>query len=541
MQRARGVRSLAAIAVISAVPTMSVHAATCESLKTLSLSHVTIESATSVAAADFVDENMDWLPPAPLPAHCRVQGTIRPTADSDIKFEVWMPASNWNGKLQGVGNGGYAGKINRGGGLVQAVQRGYAGVSTDTGHVGQDAQTGWAKNHPEKVVDYAHRAVHLMTVHAKEIVKAYYGEAPKRSYFAACSNGGRQALMSAQRYPDDYDGIIAGAPANDWTGLMLGFIWNTQAQMASAASFIPASKSTAIQAAAIEQCDRLDGVADGIIAAPQACEFDPRQLLCKSTPDDSCLTQPQVEALSRIYRGPHTSRGVQLFSGFTPGAEVGVLPGSGWDGWMFGEAAGNSMQAHFARNTMRNVFSVNDQWEFGSFDFDREPAALISKYAPILSATDPDLSRFVARGGKLILFHGWADAAIPPLNTVKYYESVVARMGARKSASAVRLFMVPGLQHCFPGVGPWSFGGLSAAAQPPDPSVDLSAALERWVEKGVAPQSVRAIEPEDLFAGLFDARKGGATSSGLLCAWPKHAKWEGSGDAKDAANYVCVD
>lgn len=534
-------RSWLAAAAMAAAWSPSLHASSCQQLQALALPQVTIDSAESVAAGSFIDQNMDWLPPAQLPAHCRVRGTIRPSADSDIKFEVWMPASGWNGKLQGIGNGGYAGKINRGGGLVQAVQRGYAGVSTDTGHTGEDAETTWAKGHPEKVIDYAHRAVHLMTVNAKSIVKAYYGAAPKRSYFAACSNGGRQALMSAQRYPDDYDGIIAGAPANDWTGLMFGFIWNTQAQLASPAGFIPASKSAAVQQAVLAQCDRLDGVPDGVIGAPRSCNFDPRRLLCKGQDSDACLTAPQIDTLQRIYRGPHTSKGLRLFSGFTPGVEVGVLPGSGWDGWVFGDEAGNAIQAHFALNTMRNVFGKGDDWNFGSFDFDREPPALVEKYAPILSATDPDLSRFVDRGGKLILFHGWADAAIPPLNTVKYYESAVATMGAKKSDSSLRLFMVPGLQHCFPGVGAWNIGGLSAAAQPADPATDLSAALERWVEQGVAPQSVRALEPKDPLAGLFDARRGEVVTSALVCAWPKRAKWNGSGRTSDAANYACVE
>lgn len=529
------------VVLAASLAPLGAHAAKCEQLRTLSLPQVTIDSSVTVAAGPFVDEHMDWLPPARLPEHCRVSGTIRPTADSDIKFEVWMPVSGWNGKLQGVGNGGFAGKINRGGGLVQAVQRGYAGVSTDTGHAGEDAETAWAKGHPDKVVDYAHRAIHLMTINAKQIVAAYYGQAPKRSYFAACSNGGRQGLMSAQRYPEDYDGIIAGAPANDWTSLMVGFIWNMQAQMASADSFIPASKTAAIQKAVIAQCDRDDGVTDGLLSNPQACNFDARELLCKGTANDECLTQPQIHTLTRIYRGPHTKSGARLFPGFTPGAEVGVLPGSGWDGWIFGDAPGNAIQAHFARNAMRNVLGAGDEWEFGRFDFDRDAAALAEKYAPILSATNPDLSRFIDRGGKLILFHGWADAAIPPLSTVGYYEKVVATMGAHKSSSAVRLFMVPGLQHCFPGAGPWSFGALSAAVSPADPSSDLSAALERWVEQGVAPESVRAVEPEDLFAGLFDARQGGVVSSGLVCAWPKRAKWKGSGSTSDSTNYVCAD
>jgi feruloyl esterase len=516
------------------------YAASCESLKSLALPDVTIDSSTTVPAGPFKDPNLPWAPAVQVPEYCGVKGTIRPTSDSDIKFEVWLPVAGWNGKLQGAGNGGFAGSIGYRGGLVEAVQRGYAGVSTDTGHTGGSEDIAWAKDHPGKLVDYGHRGIHLMTVNAKAIVKAYYGEAPKRAYFASCSNGGRQALMTAQRYPEDYDGIIAGAPANDWTGLILGFTWNAQAQLASADSYIPAAKAAVIQAEVISQCDKLDGVADGVIGMPPACNFDPGKLLCKDAQTDACFTAPQVVTLRKIYHGPQTSKGAQLFSGFTPGAEVGALPGLGWDGWILGQPAGNSTQARFAKNFMRSVATGDDKWEYGGFDFDRDAEGIVAKFGATLNATDPDLSRFTKRGGKLILFHGWADAAVPPANTVKYYQDVVAKLGAEKSAGAVRLFMVPGMQHCFAGPGPATFGGMTAALSPGDPSADLSAALERWVEQGVAPETIRAVKPKNLLAGLYDPTQGGVERSGLLCAYPKHAKWNGAGSADDAASYACI-
>lgn len=518
---------------------MSVHAADCAALSRLSLPDVRVDSATLVPAGPYMDEDMDWLPAVEVPEHCRVRATIRPTPQSEIRFEVWMPASGWNGRLQGIGNGGYAGTINTIP-LAHAVRRGYAAVSTDTGHVGDGESAAWAKDQPEKLIDFGHRAIHLMTVNAKSIIEAYYGERPRRAYFAGCSNGGRQALMSVQRYPEDYDGVIAGAPAYDWSGLMLGFIWNSQAQLATPESFIPAEKAAAIQAAVNAQCDHLDGVVDGIVGAPLSCRFDPHRLLCQDDEREDCLTRPQIETLQRILDGPRTRSGEQIFPGFTPGAEVGVLPGSGWDGWILGEQPGEALQSRFALTTMRNIVMGKDAWSFDAFDFERDVAEVRRKLDPVLSATDPDLSRFAARGGKLILFHGWADAAIPPLSTIRYYERVIAAMGEDKAAATVRLFMVPGLQHCFPGVGPWSVGGHTAAAQPRDPGSDLSAALELWVEEGVAPESVRAVEPSDILSGLFEPTSSGIKSSALLCAYPKRAKWNGVGNPRDASTYECV-
>jgi hypothetical protein len=505
------------------------HAASCESLQGLSLPDTLISESTRVAAGSFKDVSVPWATEQQLPERCQVKGTIHPSADSQIKFEVWMPVSNWNGKLHGAGNGGFAGSISYNGGLVEALQRGYAGVSTDTGHSAGFEDASWAIGHPEKVVDYAHRAIHLMTVNAKAIVKAYYGEAPHRSYFSSCSNGGRQGLMLAQRYPDDYDGIVAGAPGNDWTGLMLAFIWDEQAMMKPGA-FIPADRAAAIQAAVNAQCDAHDGV----VGSPLACKFKPEKLLCAGAESSACLTAPQIASLRAIYQGMHSRDGSVSFPGFTPGAEVG-----GWDGWIFGQKIGDSVQVRYGTSFMSGIVTGDAHWQPGHFDFDREALPVIRKFGPILNATDPDLSRFAAHGGKLILFHGWADPAIPPMNTLRYYESIKAKMGASRRAEFVRLFMVPGMQHCFGGPGPSSFGGIASARQPPDPNSDLSAAVERWVEQGVAPEAVRAVKPKDPSASVFDSSKGGVERTGLLCAYPKQAKWDGSGSQEDAASYTC--
>ncbi|WP_157995168.1 tannase/feruloyl esterase family alpha/beta hydrolase [Peristeroidobacter soli] len=532
---------VAALLALSAIllPLTS-YAATCESLKSLAIADTTIDSSAAVAAGSFKDPAVPWAPPAQLPEHCRVIGTIKPTPDSNIRFEVWLPQpGNWNGKLQGAGNGGFAGSINYHGGLVEAVQRGYAGVSTDTGHTAannNNEDVSWAKGHPEKLVDFGHRAIHLMTVNAKAIIQAYYGAGPKRSYFASCSNGGRQALMIAQRYPDDYDGIVAGAPANDWTGLMLGFLWNSQAMLKPDAYVTPAH-SPALEAEVNAQCDTLDGVKDQIVGVPRACNFQPQKLRCSDKVSKWCLTDPQIGALQAIYQGPRTASGTQLFPGFTPGAEVGSVPGLGWDGWIFGPKAAGGTQGRFVANFMRSVAVGDDNWQPGSFDFTREAPAFIERYAPILNATDPDLSRFAARGGKVILFHGWADAAVPPLNTIKYFDAVGEKMGAQRE-QVVRLFMVPGMQHCLAGPGPSTFGGLSAAVQPSNPTIDLSSALEQWVEKGVAPETVKAVRPKNLLAALYDPTQGGVDRSALLCAYPKQARFKG-GDQNDAASYVC--
>jgi feruloyl esterase len=346
--------------------------------------------------------------------------------------------------------------------------------------------------------------------------------------------------MSAQRYPEDFDGIIAGAPALDWTGFTVAFAWNEQAMLRPGA-YIPYTMTPAIEAAVNQQCDALDGVTDGVISDPRACHFQPEKLLCAAGQTEKCLTQPQIDALKAIYQGARTPGGTQLFVGFTPGGETGSVPGLGWEGWVFGRAPGMATQAAFVLGTMRYIVTGDDNWQLSSFDFDRDPQILLEKAAPALNATDTNLGAFARRGGKLILFHGWSDAAIPPLRTIEYYDQVGKRMGEKRRAQFMRLFMVPGMQHCAGGPGPSSFGGLVPPLKSATPSRDLSAALEQWVEKGGAPESVRAIRGRDLKRALYDPMEDDVESSGLLCAYPRHAKWNGVGNPKDAAGYTCVD
>ncbi len=456
-----------------------------------------------------------------LPAFCRVQGVLHPTSDSHIAFEAWLPAEGWNGRFQGVGNGGFAGSIGYAG-LAAAVQGGYAVASTDTGHGPGATDASWAKGHPEKVVDFGWRAVHLTAVAGKTLTEAFYGSAPRHAYFTSCSNGGRQGLMEAQRFPGDYDGIIAGAPAYNWTGLFTGFVWNAQALSRPGATIL-AAKTPAIAAAVLADCDRLDGAADGLVSDPSQCRFNPDKLRCADKETDACLTAPQIAALRAIYQGPRTSKGQQIYFGFPPGGET--APGSaGWDLWIFGPAPGASIQNAFGSSFVKSVVGAPDGWTPAGFDFDRDVAPLKARTAATFNATDPDLSRFAARGGKLILFHGWSDAAIPAPGTIAYRDQVVRRMGAGKADGFMRLFLAPGMHHCGGGAGPSDFdqGGVPSPGR--DPSTSLAAALEVWVEQGHAPEQVIARQPD---------------RTGLLCAYPKHATLTPGGDPSRAESYHC--
>lgn len=503
-------------------------AQTCERLAGLKLATTTITAAQSVAPGAFSSGTGSAAAFKELPAFCRVTGIIKPTADSDINFEVWMPSSGWNGKLQGIGNGGFAGSISYDG-LAGAVARGYAAASTDTGHTGRDAS--WALGHPEKIVDYGHRAIHEMTMKAKEIIGAFYGNGPKRSYFASCSNGGRQALMEAQRYPNDYDGLIAGAPANYFTNILTGFAWNLQAMHADADSYIPPSKLKAIETAALASCDVRDGVSDGVLDDPTKCGFDPSVLLCRGTESDECLTEKQIAALKKIYSGPRGSNGKQIIPGFVPGGETG--PG-GWATWINSADPTRALQFFFSTQTFANMVHDDPKWDIKRFNLEEDHKLANQKLASILNATDPNLKAFKARGGKLILYHGWSDAALPPVNTINYFQSVVAKMGQRESGSFVRLFMVPGLQHCGGGPGPNAFGAFVTAARS-DPQHDMSLALERWVEQGIGPDRIIASKRQGLDP------KSPVTRTRPLCPFPQVARYRGSGSTDAAANFACVD
>jgi hypothetical protein len=466
-----------------------------------------------------------------LPSFCRVQGVLRPSQDSHISFEVWLPAEGWNGRFQGIGNGGFAGSIGYAG-LAAAVQAGYAAAASDTGHDAGGTDASWAKGHPEKVVDFGWRAVHVTTVASKALTRAFYGTLPRRSYFISCSNGGRQGLMEAQRFPDDYDGIIAGAPAYNWTGLFTGFVWNSQALSRPGAMISP-TKMPALSNAVLAKCDKLDGLADGLVSAPLQCRFDPQTLKCAGPETDACLTDPQIASLRDIYEGPRTSAGKQVYFGFPPGGVS--APGSGgWDLWIFGAAPGASIQHAFGSNFIKHVVGASESWTPADFNFDRDFETVKAKTSATFDATDPDLSRFAERGGKLILYHGWADAAIPAQGTIAYRDQVARTMGAKRAAAFMKLFVIPGMSHCAGGTGPSDFGQNGVSAANRDPATNLSAALEAWVEQGRVPQQVIARQ-SSRSAESEPAR------TGLICEYPKRAVLTPGADPLRAENYRCVD
>ncbi len=509
-------------------------AASCESLSSLKLPDTTITYAQSVAAGAFSPSPNQGGAPAffkDLPGFCRVTAVLKPSTDSDIKIEIWMPASGWNGKYEGVGNGGFAGSIVYLG-LASAVARGYATAGTDTGHTGSATDSSWALGHPEKVVDFGYRAIHDMTTKAKAIIQAFYGNAPKHSYFASCSNGGREALMEAQRFPEDYDGILAGAPANFWTNMLVSGIWDLQALQGDPKSYIPASKVPAIHSAVLAACDAQDGVKDGIINDPRECRFDPSTMVCKEGDSKDCLTAPQADALKKLYEGPHNSKGQHIFPGSVVGGEDG--PG-GWSTWVTGAGPGRSLQYLFSNGFFTNMVFEDPKWDFKTFNFDTGLKVANDKAAQALNSNDPNMRAFKQRGGKLIIYHGWSDAAISPLNSIRYYNTVVDAMGAQETNQFVRLFMVPGMQHCSGGPGPNSFGQAGNPKAPTDAEHNIFTALEQWVEKGAAPDKVVAAKwVNDLDPGQ------GARMTRPLCPHPQVAKYKGSGDTNDEANFTCV-
>jgi hypothetical protein len=506
----------------------------CASLASLKLAGTTITVAESVAAGAFV------LPITPgpsgarenfkdLPAFCRVAATIRPTRDSDIKVEVWMPAAGWNGKFRGRGNGGFAGSIGYVG-LGMALKQGYATAGTDTGHAApQMTDARWAIGHPEKIADFGYRGIHEMTRVAKATINAYYGSGPRHSYFGSCSNGGRQALMEAQRFPQDYDGILAGAPANFWTHLLDQALADSQALTLDQASYIPASKIPVIARAVNATCDAQDGVMDGILNDPTQCHFDPSVLLCERGDAPECLTAPQVTALGKLYSGPEDARGHKVFPGYLPGAEDG--PG-GWKPWITGAAPGESLMFAFSTNYFANMVYGKPDWNYKVVNFDEAVRTSDAKMAKILNATDPNLTAFKARGGKLILYHGWNDPAISASNTINYYASVVDTMGARETDAFLKLYMVPGMQHCSGGPGPASFG-QTGPTEPPDSQHDIQLALEEWVERAIAPSSITATKYVD------DEPGKGVKVTRPLCPYPQVAVWTGQGSTADSTNFAC--
>ncbi|MGH8125673.1 MAG: tannase/feruloyl esterase family alpha/beta hydrolase [Rhodanobacteraceae bacterium] len=522
--------------LIAWVPLASVAAGThdCAALAKLAMPHARIDSAHVTAAGSFAPSDAQPGQPLPVvfrnaPAFCRVQATLTPSSKSNVKVEVWLPLNGWNERFRSVGNGGFAGYINYDG-LATAIDEGYASASTDTGHNRPDAR--WALGHPQKIIDYGYRAMHVMTVFAKAVMHGFYGTPPKYSYFAGCSNGGRQALMEAQRYPADYDGIIAGDPAADWTRLLANALGVAQ-HASSPKGYIPPAKLPIITRAALAACDAGDGVVDGVIGDPLRCRFNPDVLLCKrgSAPDE-CLTASQVATVRAAYDGTRGHTGKRIFPGVMPGAED--VANGGWGVWITGEQRGKSFYEFFVDNYFRNMVYDNRKWQLAGANIDAALALAQRRTAVAMNAVDPDLQPFFSGGGKLILYHGWADPAISPLATVHYFDAVTRTVGNRAAEASMRLYVVPGMLHCNGGPGTNDFGQPGTTASQHDPQHDVFAALVHWVEHGVAPEAIVATK----FTDDDPARP--VVMTRPLCPWPKVARYTGHGKANSAALFTCA-
>ena len=461
--------------------------------------------------------------PAPM-AFCRVKATLTPTSSSEIRIEVWLPArAAWNGKLLGAGNGGY------GGDLISpfltmrpALAKGYVAAGTNMGHVSKgDIDASWALGHPEKIKDFGWRANHLTAEAAKALIAAYYPSPLTHAYFQGCSDGGREALMEAEKFPGDYDGVIAGAPANAWTHLMTAFASDGLAVGGPTGSPISDAKLALIQAAAQSQCAALDPLKDGYFDDPRACHFKPEALRCKGGDDNAkCLTDGEIVALHKIYGGPVDPKtGAHIFPGYTPGSEA---QSGTWNVWITGA---KGQHGRFATAFYKDMVFSDPAWSLADFRLHEDFARARRDLGPVLDSDNPDLSAFAARGGKLILYHGWADAAIPAQATIAYYGRVRAALGEKTSADMVRLFMVPGMGHCLTGPGPNTF--------------DTLAALEGWTEHGQPPRSIIAHKYGNDLMAYLGLPAGPASNSRPLCPYPQVARWSGSGSSSDAANFAC--
>ena len=486
----------------------------CDRLAGLKIEDVNLLSATEVAAADG------------LPAYCRVLGYVRPA----VNFEVRMPAGGWNGKFYMAGCGGFCGRLDSDrAGFANAanygLKRNYAVASTDAGHWGQSVLDGrWAHDNRQAEVDWGHRAVHVTAATAKQLIAAYYGRPQAKSYFAGCSTGGRQANMAASRYPEDFDGIISGAPALDYPGLVgTLFAWLVQANTGpDGKDILSPAEVGLVREAVYAACDAKDGLEDGLISDPRACDFDPAALQCKAgQAAETCLGEAEVATLRKWYAGPTDSAGRQLYPGGIPRGSEPY-----WWLWLTGDGKGGGrLIPGFNRDFLAFMAFRDDPGEgftAHDFDFDADPAKLAFMQA-IYNSDTPDLDRFRERGGRMIMFHGWADAIVTPFKTVEYYEAVEQRVGNRAATqNFLRLFMVPGMDHCGllkgPGIDQNGFDPLTA--------------LENWVEKGTAP---------DTLASRQTDKDGRVVWARPLCPWPKTARHDGVGVASLGSSFACAD
>ena len=491
----------------------------CDAVAALVLPDTIITLTESVPAGSFTPPGTSQA--LQVPAFCRVAATSAPA----VKFEVWLPRDTWNGKFHTAGNGGMAGVISYGA-MQGALDRGYATASTDTGHVRPSAggfDASWALGRPDLIEDFGHRSIHLTAVHGKTIVETYYGNAPTQSYYVGCSKGGQQGMMEAQRYPEDFDGLVVGNPAHNWTSFYAGaHLWYALSTLADPESYIPAEKVKILGNAVTAACDALDGIEDGVIDDPRRCTFNPEALTCDDvTAGEHCFSEKQVKAIKAIWQGPVNAAGEVLYPGLVPGGEAG--PG-GWSRWVTGPEAFTGTHWLAAEGFMKYMVFNDPDWDFRSWDYDRDFSTALARTGAALDANDPDLRPLRDGGGKLLVYHGWSDADISPLGTIDYFEEAVTVLGGDTDAPSAlaetqkffRLFMVPGMGHCRGGPGPDRF--------------DMLSALERWVEQDEAPTRILASKIED----------GEVVRTRPLCPYPQVARWSGSGSTDDAANFACV-
>ncbi len=486
----------------------------CAALRGLALPQAVVLEAGEQPAGRFAAEGAAAVDVS-VP-FCRVLVAARPAAGSDIRIEVWLPQrERWNGRLWGAGNPGFAGSVPRRT-LALRVAAGYAAVGTDTGHVGDSSDAGWAQGQREKLVDYGHRATALAARHARRVVEAFHGRPAAKAYFGAYSNGGRQALLLAQRDPGLYDGIIAGAPAIGPTGTYV--LWTSLLQQLQQQPRLRLGDGqwAALSAAVLGECDDQDGVADGVLGEPARCRFDPAKLRCETGADPSrCLSDDQAALIRQLYD-----------SGLARGSEPR------WSSLLFGR---DGRPADIAAPTLsfwRHMVFEDPAWELSRFDAARDGAGARERLGPILDAANPDLSAFFRGGGKLILWHGWNDAVLSPWETIAYYEAVVRAVGPELAQRSVRLFMAPGVEHGLGGPGADRFGQFAAGDG--DAQRGLGAALRRWVEQGEAPEQVIAVRHR-----VANDPASPVARSALLCAWPRVARYLGQGSSDDSGSYAC--
>lgn len=495
---------LAIAAVFCAFPSW-VWSQDCDSLLSFEAPDVQVDSAELVPPGGFQppggnSTNVSFY--EDLPQFCRVSLTLTPSSDSDIKMELWLPTGNWNGKYLAVGNGAFTGNV-RHSAMVMPLSRGYATSSTDTGHIGNTAS--FALGHPEKVYDFGWRAIHEMALTSKNIIDAFYDNNLAYSYFTGCSAGGRQAMKEAQRFSSDFDGIVAGAPGLDWTGRAAASLRIAAHLEGNPSAQLKESDRTLLHRAALDFCDAGDGIVDGIIGNPAQCSFNPEVLQCDSENIGACLTEAQVNTAQMIYSSPANPATGREITGLMPGSELG------WTdlGWTRSAQATGLEQ-------YRYLVYEDESWTIDQFEFERDIYRAERKDDDTLNALSPDLFEFVERGGKLIVYHGWADPQISPANATQYFERVSQVMGGRDQIhNSVRLFMAPGMGHCAGGSGPNSFDTLTA--------------LEDWVENDEAPDSIVAVRRTD---GVIDMSR-------PLCPYPEVAVYSGSGSTEEAENFLC--